>query len=106
MRVIACSIAVLLALSALAAPARAGQGPVGRQAPPRSCAHSLHFDGSPYGLLAHGVSCHFARYWAKRYQRTGMHPRHWSCVGRSPGTEDASCQDRRSRDYFEYYIQD
>jgi hypothetical protein len=35
-----------------------------------------------------------------------MHPRHWSCAGRGPGTEDASCQDRRSSDYFEYYIQD
>lgn len=73
---------------------------------PTSCRKTLHFDGAPYGVLAQGVNCHFAIRWTKLYQNHGKRPRHWSCVGRSSYTDGGTCQDRRSRHYFEYYIQD
>lgn len=73
---------------------------------PTSCRAALQFDGAPYGVLAEGISCSFARYWTKQYQNQGKHPRHWVCVGRGDFTEGGTCGDRRSTDFFEYYIED
>jgi hypothetical protein len=101
-----CGILVaIVALTLLAGPGAgaAEQSVSARVAKP--CG-TLRFNGSPYGVQGRGVGCRFMRVWTRRYQLHGLHPRGWSCVGRGPYTDGGSCQDRHSRDYFEYYIED
>jgi hypothetical protein len=100
-------VIALAALSLLVGPGAAAGATEGSAAArvAKPCG-TLRFNGSPYGVQGKGVSCRFMRVWTRRYQLHGRHPRGWSCVGRGPYTDGGTCQDRHSRDYFEYYIQD
>ena len=101
-----CGIVIIVAVMAVVA--AAGAAAAGQQAPARVAkpCGTLHFDGVPYGVQGKGVSCRFMRVWTRRYQNRGLHPRGWSCVGRGPYTDGGACNDRHSKDYFEYYAQD
>jgi hypothetical protein len=77
MRVLA---AALVICAALAIPA--GAAPAKRCAPVRS-----------YTVIAHGVTCSFARKWVKRYLADRSHPKHYHCTKPSSGSNvKVNCQ--------------
>jgi hypothetical protein len=46
--------------------------------PPKQC-DPVRVDGRGYKVIAHGVTCRFARRWVKRYLRTMAHPTGYRC---------------------------
>jgi hypothetical protein len=48
-------------------------------APAREC-DPVGWHGRGYQVLAHGVSCKFARKWVKRYLKSKRHAKHFHCL--------------------------